>query len=138
MADRVPPVVDLLLACRAVKLDEATGTYILTDPHGSTVRMPDGVTEEFVQQEFIVFVQVLDAVGEFQFRVEVRDEFDLRVTRSRTVREEFGVSERLYAKQLVFRLPEVEFAKPGAFQIVLLAGEKEIGEPRLLRVLPGK
>ena len=137
MPDRVPPVVDLLFACEDARYDEQGDVYTVVNPLGTTVVMPAGVVGNFVLEELVVFAQALDAVGEFQFRVEVRDEAGLRVARSPPQGYEFDVNERLFAKQLVFRIADVEFSKPGAYQIVLMVGEKEIGR-RLLRVLPGE
>ena len=138
MADRVKPIVDLLFPCDDVERDESMDRFTLVHPWQSILQMPPGVTENATLENLWVFTQVLDGVGEFQFSIEVRNESGSKVARSRSVRHTFGINDRLIADQFVFCLPEVKFAKPGLYRILLLAGEAELENGfRDVRVLPG-
>ena len=135
MAVLVKPIVRLFFACDEAVLDMEDEKWTLKNPW-HTVAMPQGVAEDFCQEEIWFYAQLTEGVGTFNLSVELRDEAGLRVGRSKPSIREFPGG--MVMVEEVFQLTKMEFARPGLYEFVLLANHAELeGGRSYVRVLPG-
>ena len=117
------PVVRFFFACDLCVCDLADYKWSIRNPW-HTVQMPPGVAKKFGQEEVWLFAQVADALGDFDFGVELRYlERTMGVgpvlCRSEVERRTFD--HKLQVHELVFRMKTVPFPKPGQYQFQLMA-----------------
>jgi len=124
MAERIRPVVDLLFACDDARYDLESERWVLTNPWYA-VTLPPGAAFPFVAEEFWVYAQLADGLGQFDLAVEMRHLVNDGPPRvmgwSPVTRLPFRVGDRLDAIKTAFALRRVPFREPGVYEIRVLA-----------------
>lgn len=130
MAARILPLVRLLFACDEAVCEIDTQRWVLTNPW-SLVTVPPGAAFPFRAEEFWVYVQLTDGLGQFELAVEMRQRVhdqSLRVVGwSSITRLEFPGAPRLLMIDTAFGLKHVPFREPGVHEIRILADGDEPG-----------
>jgi hypothetical protein len=138
MANQVLPIVRLFFPCDSATLDLADNKWTLKNPW-HTVGMPAGLTERFIQPEIWLYAQLTDGLGKFNLVVEMRDsESQTIIGRSRPEPRDFQGGQQLLAVEVVFKMTNVPFPRPGVYEFKLLGNYAPLdGGSAFLRVLPG-
>ena len=114
MGTNVLPIVRLLFACDAASLDLADDKWVLKNPW-SVVMLPEGATFPFRADEFSVYTQLSDGLGEFELSVELRhvqeDEIRRTVGWSKSVSAKFQRGGEMLPLESVFRFKNPAFPR---------------------------
>lgn len=142
------PTVRLFAVCADAMLngppdgDLTAGWWELVNPY-HTVWMPPGVSRGFMAERLYVYAQLTDGLGTFSLGVSVEQldlaspQRDRLVGRSNPVAIKF--EEEWDVHEVLFRLVDVPFPRPGRYRFRLLAGGVELdGASTELRVLSGE
>ena len=86
-----------------------------------------------------LYAQLTDGVGDFNLSVELRNhDTGVQLGRSRPEPWEFVGGDQLTVHEVVFKMTNVPFPKPGLYVFMLKANHAELeGGAAYLRVLPG-
>lgn len=140
MADRVLPIVRLLVPCQEAHHDADSGEVVILNPW-AVMGPPDGTGFPFDADEIWVYAQVTDGVGTFGLAVEVRqvyddDRPDRAVGRGGAVTLAFPGGSQLAVYDVAFRITAVPFDEPGLYEFRVLAGDEALeGHTVTIRML---
>ena len=120
----MPPIVPRLtiaLLCQDVVYDRDGRLFSLNEPL-HTVRKPTGEPWPFVPAELMIYVQLEDAVGTFNFSAEVRGEQDTVIGRTKhaTPITFAGNADRHQPIEHVFSLPGLKFPSAGVYEFFVI------------------
>ncbi len=73
MAEKIKPIVRLFFLCEEAQLELEESKWILINPL-HTVWMPEGITENFKQEELWAYVQFSGGSGRFYLSIHMFDE----------------------------------------------------------------
>lgn len=139
MADRVAPIVRLLIPCDGATLDPHDHWWVITNPW-AVAGLPPGSTFPFDVEELSVYVQVTDGVGTFDLAVDIRrvlpDETRVPVGRSQPTRITFAPGDQILFQDWAFVLAGVPFDEPGLYEFVIVTDDVELdGHSAVIRML---
>jgi hypothetical protein len=139
LADRVLPIVRLLLPCDSAAQDEFSEKWIITNPW-AVVALPEGASFPFDVEEIWLYAQLAEGIGVVSLAVEMRhlhdDGSERIVGRSEVVELEFIGGNQLAIVERLFRMTRVPFEEPGIYQFRVVANYAELkGHVAEVRVL---
>ena len=130
MADRVPPIVRLVLPCDDASLDLADEKWVLKNPWAA-VGVPPGERFPFRLADAWVYAQFGEGVGTFELAIQVRhvrDDGSRRTVGSGGVtRLTLPGGNALVVYDMVFHLRRLPFRGPGLYEFALIADAGEGG-----------
>ncbi len=137
MANVVLPKVRMFIPCAGVDLEPGKPVTIHSPLH--TIRMPAGVSEDFVLEELWFYAVLTDGVGTFNLSVVLYGMDEIALRKSVSEHAVFVGGTQLNVKQVPFQMTLAPFAHPGLYEFRLLANHAHLAEggTALLRVLEG-
>jgi hypothetical protein len=135
MANVILPSVKMFIPC--LDLDVKPVVVIYSPVH--TIRMPPGVTVDYLLDEIWFYVALTDAVGRFRLSVEMLGEEEIILARSEIQTSRFSGGMQLREMIFGFSIATVPLPRPGLYEFRLVANHTHLrdGGTAILRVLPG-
>ena len=141
MADRVLPLVRLLVPCELATIDLDDMKWELRDPL-SVVTLPEGVKCPIRAESLWVFAILAEGIGEFDIHIEMRqltEQGRRTVGASGVSRIGFPTASHLLAFSTAFDLSGAGFREAGLYEFCLMVGGEELrGQTAELRLLDRK
>lgn len=132
MADRVVPLVRLVLPVRRALIDLADEQWVLRDPL-AIAYLPAGKRFPFRKSELWVYVQLTDGLGTWEVAVEMRQRRDDGSYRFVGIGAmtplEFEPGPRLATKATAFELRNVPFREEGLYEFRVVAQTSDSATP---------
>lgn len=132
------PIVRMLIPCEAAWHAPEDEKWVLQSPW-SVVRLPEGASFPFRKDEFCVYSQLSDGLGEFEISIEFRhvqeDESRRTVGWTKTTIVEFKRGPQPILLECVFQFRDAPFREPGLYEFRVAANGRLLeGEIARLRV----
>lgn len=136
MANVVLPKVRMFIPCMNVVLEPGTIRTIYGPLH--TIRMPPGVSENYLLDEICFYIVLTDGVGTFRLRVEMRGADGIVLKRSDPVLCRFKGGMQLNSIELAITIKSAPIVRAGLYEFHLIANHAHLGDSGVaaLRVLP--
>jgi hypothetical protein len=131
----VMPIVRLFFPCAHID-ENGEGSITIIDPIDS-IFLPPGIEENFTLGPIYLYVQVREGLGEFYFRVEVKEERGRRLGKTKPIQVAFSRGNHDVAEELIFIARELHLAAPGVVRFELFANEVVLAICDVRIIAPG-